>query len=153
MPQVEQKVQRLPLAFELLREELALIDAQFDAITAASDVGERTAREGDLLRAIDRYLRLESEVLHPVLARKRIDHDAAAASNARLRSAARELVSSDSGSSPAPLAGLRSSLRSHRQAQEKELFPRVAHALGDELPGLAVELQEVRDRMKGAFGV
>jgi hypothetical protein len=153
MPQVEQKAQQLPLAIEVLREELALIDAQFDAITAASDMGERTAREADLLRAIDRYLRLESEVLHPVLARKHIDHDAAADSNARLRSAARELVSSDSGSSPAPLAGLRSSLRSHGQAQEKELFPRVAHALGDELPGLAVELQEVRDRMKGAFGV
>jgi hypothetical protein len=152
MPPVEHQAQRLPLAFELLREELALIDAQFDAIAATREVGERVAREGDLLRAIDRYLRLESEVLHPVLARKRIDHAAAAASNARLRSAAREL-SSGAGSSPAPLAGLRSSLRSHRETQEEELFPHAAPALGDELPGLAVEMQEVRDRMKGAFGV
>jgi hypothetical protein len=151
MSQVEHPMQAYALALDILREELALIDAQFEAIAATSDVGEREARENDLMRAIDRYLRLESEVLFPVLARKRVDHAAAAASNERLRSAVHQL-SSRAGDSPEPLTGLRVSLREHGQAQEQDLFPRAAHALDDE-PGLAVEMQEVRSRMKGAFGV
>jgi hypothetical protein len=108
-------------------------------------------RTGDLLRSIDRYLRLECEVFYPVLERNGIDHAAAAASNARL--GARVDAVAEAEHNDASLNELRALMHEHRQLQERETFPRAARCLGGESGGLAVELQEVRNRMKGAFGV
>ena len=148
MPQAETTV-RLPLALAVLRGELAAIDAQFDAAATVEDSGERAARSADLLRAIDRYLRLGREVLHPVLRRLGVANDSAEVSNERL---SRELRALSQQSKPDALARLRSQFQRHRQVQEQETFPSAAKVLQEE-PGLAAELEEVRNRMKGAFGV
>ena len=146
MPQAEHQAQP-PLALAIMREELAASEAQFDAAENAADRGEADSLRLDLDRAIDRYLRLESEVFYPVLQRIGVDHGRARASTESLR---RELQAASQ--QPAARAGLRSAFQRHRQAQEQDTFPRAATALGAE-PGLSAELEEVRSRMKGAFGV
>jgi hypothetical protein len=148
--QQAERATRLPLAFEVLREELDAIDDQFDATLRASDRGERDARCNDLVRSIDRYLRLEREVLYPVLARMGVEHAGAAASNKQLELGTRRLLQAPDAS--AEMKRLRSELQDHRREQLENTFPRAARALDAE-PGLAAELEEVRSRMKGAFGV
>jgi hypothetical protein len=54
---------------------------------------------------------------------------------------------------PDRLAALRSALQAHRQEQERDLFPRAERELGEESEALALELDEVRGRMKGTYGV
>jgi hypothetical protein len=101
------------------------------------------------MRAIDRYLRLEREVLYPILRRRGVACDGAEASNESLSRGLRTLPQQ---SKPDALARLRSQFQRHRETQEQETFPSAAKALHDE-PGIAAELEEVRNRMKGAFGV
>jgi len=140
-----------PLALAVLREEMAALDAQFQALAQAGDAGERHARKDDLARSLDRYLRLEREVFYPVLERRGIDYADANASHERLRARVSELAAADE---PAiVLDGAREALHAHRDQQERTTFPSAEQTLGDELPGLAMELEEVRNRMKGAYGV
>lgn len=148
MSQVERSA-RLPLALEVMREELAAIDAQFDAAATATGRAEKDARHADLIRALDRYLRLEREVLYPVLSRIGVEHASARASTEHLSSV---LAAVSAQPAAGRLADLRSAFEQHWRAQERDTFPRAAAALGTE-PGLAAELEEVRNRMKGAFGV
>ncbi len=149
MPQVE-SLPELPLALRVLVEELRTIEASLEAREAIEDSGERVARDRDLSRDIDRYLRLEDEVFNPVLDRRGIDHAAASASHARLRESLDRWRGQAEGDG---FETVRTALRAHRMEQERSGLPRAARELGDELPGLALELSEVRSRMKGAYGV
>lgn len=149
MPQAECSPQ-LPLALRVLVEELENLEARFDACESAADSGERAALERDLARDVDRYLRLEDEVFNPVLDRRGIEHADASASHAQLR---QRLGRWQPNSGEGAIQALHAALRAHRQEQEERNLPRAARALGDELPGLALELDEVRGRMKGAYGV
>jgi hypothetical protein len=156
MPQPDGTRSPLPLALQVLRDELQGLDAGFAALAKVEDGGERAARRSDLLRGLDRYLRLEHEVFHPVLARKGIEHGEAVASHDQLRAALAEIGGSTARTQSEPqgaLDSVRSAFCAHCQVQEQSTFPRAARELGEELPGLAVELQEVRSRMKGAYGV
>lgn len=141
-----------PLALAVLREEMGALDGAFDALKRTEDTGERQARKDDLVRALDRYLRLEREVFFPVLERRGIDHADAAASHQRLREHLGELAAADEPPDTV-LDRTHRALHAHRGQQESTTFPRAAQALGDEMPGLAMELEEVRSRMKGAYGV
>jgi hypothetical protein len=149
MPQAECSPQ-LPLALRVLVEELGNLEARFDACKSAADSGERAALERDLARDVDRYLRLEDEVFNPVLDRRGIEHADASASHARLR---QSLGRWQPNAGDGAIQALHAAVRAHRQEQEERSLPRAARALGDELPGLALELEEVRSRMKGAYGV
>jgi hypothetical protein len=155
MPQVEGTRAQIPLALRVLRDELEELEARFQTLMQSEDGGEREARRADLLRAVDRYLRLEAEVFHPVLERSGIDHAQALASHRTLRSALDEISRRDARERGLPhaLDVVHEALRTHWRVQEQSTFPRAARQLGDELPGLAIELQEVRSRMKGAYGV
>ena len=141
-----------PLALAVLREEMAAIHGQFDAVLHAEDRGERQARKDDLVRSLDRYLRLEQEVFYPVLDRQGIEHADASASHEQLRERLEELAAADERADTA-LDHARRALHAHCEQQERTTFPRAVQALGDELPGLSMELEEVRSRMKGAYGV
>jgi hypothetical protein len=143
--------QDLPLALRLLREELAAIARELAAIEHLNDQGERNARQGDLLRALDRYLRLETESLFPVLDRCRIEHREGAATHARLRAATQRALQQDC-SRPA-MQALRSALAEHHTQQEEQTWPTAARALGEEAEPLALELEERRQRLRGAYGV
>ena len=152
MPRADQdKRERLGLA--VLDEELAGVEAAFAASASAADSGERSARLDDALRATDRYLRLEREVFHPVLSKRRIPYDQALASHQRVQDCLEQVRSQADTPQPATLAALRSALRSHRSSQARDLFPRADRELGEESHALALELDEVRSRMKGAYGV
>lgn len=143
--------QDLPLALRLLGVELAGLAADLAALEAVTDQGERNARQQDVLRALDRYLRLETESLFPVLERCRVDHEAAAGTHAQLRAALESARRQDCPQSA--LDALRSALRAHRGEQEQRVWPRAALALGGESEALALELEERRQRLRGAYGV
>ena len=155
MPQAEGANAQLPLAMRVLRDELEELAAQFRALADVEDGGERDARRSDLLRAVDRYLRLEHEVFHPVLDRGGIDHAEALMSHRRLRAALDDIAPCGDAArgQPQAIEPVHEALRAHWRVQEQRTFPRAARELGGELPGLAVELQEVRSRLKGAYGV
>ena len=150
MPLAERKPEQLPLALQVLVEELDTLQAGFEQAADAKDNGEREARRSDLLRAVDRYLRLEEEVLFPVLDRRGCEHAEATATHARVRAALRACEArADDGQ----IDMLRSTVQAHRREQEGSTLPRLVPQLHDELPALALELDEVRQRMKGAWGV
>ena len=149
MPQAERSSE-LPLSLRVLIEELHGIETGFEACQQSEDSGERVARERDLARDIDRYLRLEEEVFNPVLDRAGIDHAGASATHACLRESLDRWVSKGGRG---PFDGLQAAVRAHRIEQEQRGLPLAARELGAELRGLALELDEVRGRMKGAYGV
>jgi hypothetical protein len=103
------------------------------------------------LRAVDRYLRLESELVFPVFARCRIERGEVADTHAQLRAALQRALAQDCAQ-PA-LGALRSALHAHRSEQEQRVWPRAARVLGEEAEALAVELEERRQRLRGAYGV
>jgi hypothetical protein len=150
MPLAERADPQLPLALRVLADELARLDDEFEAAARATDRGERDARRSDLIRDVDRYLRLEEEVLFPVLDRRGCEHAAASASHARIRAA---LNACAAAADDACIEAARAGVQNHRREQEGRTLPRLAHELDDELPALALELEEVRQRMKGAWGV
>jgi hypothetical protein len=150
MPLAEGAARQLPLALRILVDELEQLEAGFEDAARAQDRGERDARRSDVLRAVDRYLRLEEEVFFPVLDRRGCEHAEASASHACVRAA---LGACGEGTDDACIEGTRASVQAHRYEQAQRTLPRLAHALGDELPALALELEEVRQRMKGAWGV
>ncbi len=123
----------------------------FDQVAAAADIGERRARIGDLLRALDRYIRLEAEVLLPVLARTGFDPSDAH----RRHSDLNDLIAraGAQGDAADTLPALRAAFDAHARTQRERVFP-VADKLADaEQEALAYELDEVRNRMRGAYGV
>jgi hypothetical protein len=140
----------LPLALQVLREELGAIARGFDLRAHALEEGERAARQGDLLRSVDRYLRLEEETLLPLLRRSDFAHEDAVQSHCRLRAA---LQRAREDSSEASLAALKDVLEAHRGEQERNTWPRAAELLGEELPALALEMEERRQRLRGAYDV
>jgi len=154
MPQAE-AMRELPLALRVLRDELGELEACFRTVAQVEDGGERDARHADLLRALDRYLRLEQESFHPVLKRSGIEHAEAVESHLQLRTALDEASRrrATARERQQALAMLHEGFCAHWRVQEQSTFPAAARGLGDELPGLALELQEVRSRMKGAYGV
>ena len=142
--------QDLPLALRVLREELVAIASEFDLLAHALEDGERAVRQQDLLRSVDRYLRLEGETLLPLLRRNDFAHDDAVQSHDRLGAA---LQRARENSSEASLAALKSALEAHRGEQESNTWPRAAELLGEELPALAVEMEDRRQRLRGAYDV
>jgi hypothetical protein len=44
-------------------------------------------------------------------------------------------------------------LEAHRGEQERNTWPRAAELLGEELPALALEMEERRQRLRGAYDV
>jgi len=61
------------LALAVLAEELQGLRERFEEITALTDTGERNAHIHDLMRTLDRYIRLEAEVFLSVLTRTGFD--------------------------------------------------------------------------------
>ena len=142
--------QDLPLALRVLREELMAIASEFDLLAHALEDGERAVRQQDLFRSIDRYLRLEAETLLPLLRRSDFAHEEAVQSHGRLGAA---LQRARQNSSKASLAALKNVFEAHRGKQERNTWPRAAELLGEELPALAVEMEERRQRLRGAYDV
>ena len=142
--------QDLPLALQVLRAELGSIAREFDLLAHALEDGERAVRQQDLLRSIDRYLRLEEETLLSLLRRSDFAHEDAVQSHGRLGAA---LQRAREDSSEASLTALRNAFEAHRGEQERNIWPRAAELLGDELPALALEMEERRQRLRGAYDV
>lgn len=135
-----------PLALAVLEEELRSLASDFDRVAALTDTGERAARTVDLLRALDRYLRLEAEVLLPVLERTGFDAGPVRRSHAEVRAMIGQAEFRG-------LAQLRAAFEAHAQSQRERAFPAACRLPGAEQEALAYELDEVRNRMRGAYGV
>jgi hypothetical protein len=142
--------QDLPLALQVLREEHVAIAREFDLLAHALEAGERAVRQQDLLRSVDRYLRLEEETLLALLRRSDFAHDDAMQSHGRLRSA---LERARADVSEASLAAVETVFEAHRGEQERNIWPRAVELLGAELPALAVEMEDRRQRLRGAYDV
>jgi len=139
----------LPLA--VLAEELQVLDSAFEQVAAATELGERRARAEDLLRSLDRYIRLETEVLLPVLARTGLDAAAVHRSHDELRALAAQAAEVKAPEDWLPQ--LRLTFEGHARAQRERIFPAADKLPQAEQEALAYELDEVRNRMRGAYGV
>jgi hypothetical protein len=138
------------LAFEVLREELAQLEADLGALRDIIDEGERQARVDDVCLALQRYLKLEEEILFPVMRRAAVSSGPAAESHGRLRVSAAGLVTRANDET---IADVLAALGAHRAEMENRTLPRASQEMPEELPGLAHELQEAKRRMQGAYGV
>lgn len=135
----------LPLALAILSREHAEIRQALDGL--AADPREARAAAGRVLRLLD----LEAEVLTPALRRAGWPTDDADA--AALRAAAEGLQGAGSAPLPERAAALRREFESYAGQRERELFPWAVAHLGDDLAALAVEMEEARERLAGAYGV
>jgi hypothetical protein len=144
-----------PLALAVLSEEFRSLDEGFDALEEALEAGSKRARLKDLLVALDRHLRLEADVFLPVLERVGdVDCAQYRAKHVQLRAAMASMVGDDRQDvSGQNIADLRSLFKKYRGWQEGATFPRAVRVLGSELLPLGYELDEVRQRLKGAYGV
>ncbi|MCC6534761.1 MAG: hypothetical protein IT531_19625 [Burkholderiales bacterium] len=145
---------RAPLALAVLVEELDAIAQRFALLLQLTDAGERRAQLSDLGTAIDRYVRLEQDVFYPVLRRAGFEDKAASQRHEELRELARRVRGASLDASGAALVReLQRAFDAHRARQESHTFAQAAGVLRDELAALALELDEVRGRMSGAYGV
>jgi hypothetical protein len=55
--------------------------------------------------------------------------------------------------SDASLAAVETVFEAHRGEQERNIWPRAVELLGAELPALAVEMEDRRQRLRGAYDV
>ena len=140
----------LPLALEILRREHAEILDGFDGLRrAASNDARETARLA-LLATIQRHLDLEERTLYPAM--RHIDAlRAIYRSGADQHGRMRELMARGFGESQ--LASLQAAFAQHRDEEESQTFGEISRTMGDQLPALAVEMEEVRAALKGAYGV
>ena len=141
-----------PLPVAVLVEEMDGIARQLDGLRSTQDVGERTALLEDLLRSVDRYVRLESQVLLPAIEKLGIDVAAAREAHARIR-AALDSLRNKAAQLPSSLDPLGRALDEHRCMEAEALFPALSRRLGADADGLAYELDEARGRMRGTYGV
>lgn len=143
-----------PWAIAVLREQFDSIEAAVEQVEGESGQGEAQARGADLLRAVDRHLRLEDEVLYPVLDIAGIDTRTARASHEALRAAWQAAAhQAEAGDRGIMLDVLRDAVIAHRQAEERSLFPEAGRLSDEDMAALGLELDEVRQRMSGAYGV
>lgn len=142
---------RAPLALAVLCEELDALDRRIEALERATDQGVAKACLADLVVAVDRHLELERGVLLPVFEREGLGIAEFQLRHARIRRAAEVLDGADAPR-PAGLADLRSVLADHR-ARVEAGFARAERKLGSEIEALGYELDEVRQRLRGSYGV
>ena len=140
-----------PLPLAVLTEELQALDSAFEQVAAATELGERRARAEDLLRSLDRYIRLETEVLLPLLARTGLDAAPVHRSHAELHALAAQAAEAKAPEDCLPQ--LRPTFEAHARAQRERIFPAADKLPLAEQEALAYELDEVRNRMRGAYGV
>jgi len=145
----------MPLGLAVLLEELRSLDRAFETLDRSVEDGEKQARVKDLLVALDRYLRLESEVFLPVLERagQALSADCCG-HHAGLKVAMAALDVQDGRASlPEHIDALRCAFGAYRDCQARSTFPQAARMLGSALEELGYELNQARQRMKGTYGV
>ena len=145
-----------PLALQLLHRE----HQQTDAL-----LGQLMAGEGDLLRACQRlceqielHMAIEEKIFYPALARLEmlasfVDH--LQEQHAVIRQdlqALREMSPGDSGFLEA-VRRLNESFDQHVADEESRGFAYATEHLAGELDALAVEMEDEREALRGAYGV
>jgi hemerythrin-like domain-containing protein len=145
------------IALELLKDEHAHVDRLLGELAAHSGDLELTRRT--LSDELDRHMRLEEQVFYPALerletlasfvARLRDQH-------ARMREAMQFLLTADVGDRDgfaAAVAHLNALFDAHVVEEQGRAFAYAREHLGDELDGIAVEMEHCREALRGAFGV
>jgi hypothetical protein len=147
-----------PLALAMLTADYAeimrLLAATDDAITEERRGVARTSA----IDAIERYLALEEEVLLPAL--QRSEELAAVRKSSidwhvELRRAVAAARATDVHypDAESTLRGLRETFARYHHDERDRHFPQIRQCMADWLPALALELEEARERLRGAYGV
>lgn len=143
-----------PLALAVLREEIGGIEAAAQRLHDATDAGASEARLVDLVTSVERYLRLEHDVVYPVLERSDIAVASARTSQGEVHAAVSNASTGGAAAPPSARAQvIVEALQRHFAGEEATIFAAAASSLAAEMIPLGLELDEVRQRMRGAYGV